>query len=258
MAGLYIPGVLGVNTLSPDDDAATTALGPLGRDPDAGILPGDTGPLGVDDAGPIRRDAAPAHSAHPRLDRFLQEAKWPAPADDAVATRMETALEFFQKNLGAWCDLPLDANNPGYQRHGFGPWSFKIGGKVTNLTSSMQAINFECEVHPRTLAAGRVLRRYALPKEPKEPTGIWYTDPEVSARKLALPPQQTVPQDFKLAQMTEVLASTAGDMLVDWRMQAGPGQTLKRGRHKDADYDYRKAGGVQYVVPNAGKVLKAM
>ncbi len=191
----------------------------------------------------------------PRLGRFLRDASWPEPSSEIVCQRMEDALKFFQTRLGGWCDRPLDQTDKGYQRHGANPWSFKIHGKVTKLTSAMQAIDFNRDVRAQHLDAGYFLRRYGVLRDRGQPaSGIWYTDRDVPANRLALRPDQTTALGFSLLVPTEVLVSTAGDMLVDWGMQAPRGVTLQVGR----DYHYREGGGIQYVVPDAAKILKPL
>jgi hypothetical protein len=169
---------------------------------------------------------------------------------------MQTAISFFHQYLGSWIDLPLDATDKGYRTHGFNPFAFKVGGKVTKLTSAMQVINFNHSVTILQMAQGKRLRRYGKRGEPRgrPATGLWYTEWDVPASALALPPDQTAPYGYEVVVPVTVLASTAGDMLVDWNLRTDGADPLVQG----VDYHYRSGGGVQYVIPNAGAVLRTL
>ncbi len=190
------------------------------------------------------------------LQEFLRKTGWPPPRDGTVAQRMQTAVSFFHEHLGGRIDLPLDATDRGYQTHGFNPFAFTVGGKVTKLTSAMQGINFNHPVTILQMARGKRLRRYGKPGEPRgrPAIGLWYTEWDVPASALALAPDQTAPYGYEVVAPVAVLASTAGDMLVDWNLRTDGADLLVQG----VDYHYRSGGRVQYVIPNAGTVLRPL
>lgn len=169
---------------------------------------------------------------------------------------MQTALAFFHKHLAGWVNRPLDATDRGYRTHGLNPFGFKVAGKVTKLTSAMQGINFNHPVQEVLLPKGRYVRRYGKPGEPRgaPAAGLWYTERDVPASALALPPDQTVAYGYEVVADVNALSSTAGDMLVDWGMDQDASRTPTRG----VDYHYRSGGGVQYVIPNADRVLRPL
>lgn len=190
------------------------------------------------------------------LQQFLDRTGWPPPRDTEVAARMQTALAFLQAHLSGWVDLPLDATDRGYRKHGFNPFAFKIQGKVTKLIGAMQAIDFNWPVQNIELAPPKRVRRYGKAGEPRgQPAaGLWFTDPDVPAARLALPPDQNVPYGYEVVTRAPALSSIAGDLLVDWNMDPD----LKRPPTQGIDYHYRSGGGVQYVVANAAKVLRPL
>jgi hypothetical protein len=83
---------------------------------------------------------------------------------------------------------------------------------------------------------------------------LWYTEWDVPSSKLTLPPDQTSPYGYEVVTPVEVLVSTAGDMLVDWNMRTDGPELLVQG----VDDHYRSGSGVQYVIPNAGTVLRPL
>jgi hypothetical protein len=188
------------------------------------------------------------------LQQFLKDTGWPSPRDPQVAVRMQVALEFFHRQLAAWINLPLDATDKGYARFGSNPFAFKINGRVTKLMGGMQGINFNFPVESIGLAEGHEVRRYGKRGElrGKPATGLWYTEKDVPADRLALPPEQATPYSYKVIAAVSVLASTAGDMLVDWNMNPA----LQRQPTVGIDYHYRHGGGLQYVIPSAALVLR--
>jgi hypothetical protein len=190
------------------------------------------------------------------LQEFLRQTGWPPPRDAAVAQRIQTALSFFHTHLSDYLNLPFDAGDRGYQAHGPSPYAFGFDGKVTKLSGAMQCINFNHAVKTFSMSVGTTVRRYAMSGQPRgcPAPGQWYTGPGVPASALALHPQQMFPHDYEVVAPVSVLASTAGDMLVDWNMEAPPGAQLVRG----VDYHYRSGGGVQYVIPHAKTVLRPL
>jgi hypothetical protein len=203
-----------------------------------------------------RAISMPARSYPYLLQEFLRQTGWPPPRDDAAAHRIQTALSFFHAHLQVWIKLPLDASDRGYRTHGPNPYAFAVGGRVTKLTGAMQGINFNQPVTTFSMVVGRKVRRYGKPGEPRgcPAPGLWYTDPQVPASALALPPDQLSPYGYEVISPVSVLASTAGDMLVDWNMKLAPSAQPVRG----VDYHYRSGSGVQYVIPNAASVLRPL
>ena len=92
------------------------------------------------------------------LEQFLRETGWPEP-NLQTALRMQEALHFFHAHLAGWVGLPVDASDRGYRVHGYNPFAFKAGGKVTKLTAAMQAIDFNYPVRPMVLPRGSRVRR---------------------------------------------------------------------------------------------------
>lgn len=192
----------------------------------------------------------------PRLDQFLQQTGWPEPDTIQMALRMEEALRFFETYLKGWINLPLAEFDRGYARFGDNPYAFRWNDKVTKLTSAMQGINFNCPVMVIPLKVGDRLRRYSRSNEKygEAVRGLWYTKPHVPASILALPPGQNTAYSCEVTCQTNVLESTAGDMLVDWGMD----DTMKRQPKRGRDYHYRRGGGLQYTIPNAHDVLRQL
>jgi hypothetical protein len=190
------------------------------------------------------------------VQQFLNDAGWPAPHDPRTIAHMQTALTFFRAFFPKWINSPLDAKNLGYQKFGFNPFQLTSDGKPTNLTAAMQAIDFNQPVQRIELPKGKYLRRYGRPGEPRgrPPLGIWYTEKDVPASRLALPPDQSAPYGYELTVNAPALSCVAGDMLVDWNINPG----LSRAPTQGVDYHYRAGGGLQYVVPNAAKVMRPL
>jgi hypothetical protein len=184
------------------------------------------------------------------LQKYLQDTGWPLPNSPAVATRMQMALAFLNKHFSDWILQPVE--------HPLGPnrFQFKINGRVTELTATMQAIDFNHDVQETVLRPGQWLRRYGRPSDPRgvPSGGKWYTWPDVPMAKLALPPGQTSPFGYEVITAAAALVCTAGDMLVDWAPTANAPSAPRVG----TDYHYRDGGGVQIMVPNAKTVLRAL
>ncbi|MBS0195532.1 MAG: hypothetical protein JSR77_02130 [Planctomycetes bacterium] len=187
---------------------------------------------------------------------FLKKTGWPPPRDPDIARRMQVALLFFRQRLNGWCDRPLDQTDRGYRVHGFNPSQDTARGKPTKLTGAMQAINFHFEVRLTQLDENHKLRRYGRPAEGKgaSVSGLWFTEWWVPAAKLALPPDQNFAYNSVVSAKNGILVleSTAGDLLVDWNMQANASVVPENGR----DYFYRSGGGVQFTIPSAESVLR--
>lgn len=193
------------------------------------------------------------------LQQFLRDTDLPEPPSSNVARHMQTALAFFHTHLAGWTCRPLDETDPGYRTHGFNPFgikSVKNHGKVTKLTSAMQAMDFNEEVQEIELFKGKRLRRFGKVGEPRgvPSTGVWYTETWVPASKLSLPPDQATPHGYEVSTRVWVLSSTAGDLLVDWGMDPRPSVTPTQG----VDYHYRHGGGAQFVIPKADRVLRPL
>lgn len=173
---------------------------------------------------------------HEVVEHFLRDTGFPDPGPER-ARNLLTALLYFHQHASDRVHQPSDRPEIGPS-----PWSFASGGRVTNLSAWIQAINLERAVTRRTLMPGEKLRMFKYPsfKQGGPARGSWATTADTPARDLALPVGQHVPHDYEVARPIHSLESIAGDMLVDWRM-----------KDKTSKYWYRHGGGVQFFIPDA-------
>jgi hypothetical protein len=167
------------------------------------------------------------------IDGFLSLTGWPDPGSTRKA-RMASALRFWSSHSRHQAAQPAYFGD--IPAHCF---AFQIRSVTTRLCAWMQAINFDHPVEPMLLGATRQLKCFRYPPitPSRAPSGNWYTDPDVPASALALPPGQCAAQAIVVAKPVMALRSRAGDVIVDWSMR----------KATDA-YWYRKGGGVQYFV----------
>ncbi len=173
---------------------------------------------------------------HQAIEKFLRETGFPDPGPERAGNLL-TALLYFHQHASDQIYQPSDRPEIGPS-----PWSFKTGGRVTNLCAWIQAINLERAVTRRKLMPGEKLRMFKYPsfKQGSPARGSWATTPGTPARLLALPVGQHVPHDYDVVRSIDSLESFAGDMLVDWRM-----------KDNSSKYWYRHGGGVQFFIPDA-------
>ncbi len=177
------------------------------------------------------------------VEQFLRQSGFPDPGVQR-GQRLAEAIAYLHSEVPDL--LPLAADN---EDVGVNPFAFRINGRVTNLCAWVQAINLDMPVRRITVQEGTRLRMYKWPgfRRGSPPRGHWATTPDTPHSAVALPPGQSAAHGYVVTRPFSSLRSHAGDVLVDWSMRA-----------PTDPYWYRQGGGVQFFIPDAAGVLRAL